>query len=386
MRILQVYHIYPALFGGVSTVVYHLTKELSKREHEVDVLTTNAYFNREKEFEDEKRINVYRFTLFSKRLSRENFVIPNTEFVSWAKRMMRRYDCIHLHGYRNLYNMVVYHYARKYGVPYVLQAHGSLARVMTKRRSKWLYDMFFGYRLLKNASIVIALSQTDAQRYRDVNVPEQKIKVIPNGIDLAEYSDLPSKGSFRKKYNILEAKKIILYLGRIHKTKGVDFLVKAYAYLIKDMKHNDAILVIAGPDDGYLYEIESLVSSLGISDSVLFTGFISIEDKLKALVDADVFVTPSFYGFPLTFLEACTTGTPIVTTTLGDVLEWIDGNVGYVTLPTHSDLARAIYMIISDDELHEKISRNCREIVKSEFPLEKVVYKLEQVYTEISEK
>jgi glycosyltransferase involved in cell wall biosynthesis len=115
----------------------------------------------------------------------------------------------------------------------------------------------------------------------------------------------------------------------------------------------------------------------------MFTGFISSEDKLRALVDADVFVTPSFYGFPVTFLEACAVGTPIVTTSLGDTLEWIGGNVGYVTQPTPNGLAEAIYGIISDDELHRRFSKNCIEIVKSEFAIEKVVERLEEVYEEV---
>jgi len=182
-----------------------------------------------------------------------------------------------------------------------------------------------------------------------------------------------------------EGKKVILYLGRVHKSKEVDFLVRAYACLIRDMGCNDAMLMIAGPDDGYLREVRSLAGSLGVSDSVLFTGFISSEDKLGALVDADVFVTPSFYGFPMTFLEACATGTPIITTNLGDTLGWIDGNVGYVTLPTHYELAKAIYAIISDNELHRKFSRNCRKIVKSEFSSEKIVDRLEQIYREVTD-
>lgn len=76
---------------------------------------------------------------------------------------------------------------------------------------------------------------------------------------------------------------------------------------------------------------------------------------------------------------------PIITTTLEDTLEWIDTNVGYVTSPTHYDLARAIHTIISDDELREKFSRNCRKVVKSEFSLEKVVDRLEHVYREVAE-
>ncbi|MDI6846757.1 MAG: glycosyltransferase family 4 protein [Candidatus Bathyarchaeia archaeon] len=107
-------------------------------------------------------------------------------------------------------------------------------------------------------------------------------------------------------------------------------------------------------------------------------------DKMAALVDSDVFVTPSFYGFPMTFLEACAVGTPIITTTLRDHLPWIDGNVGCVTSPNLSEMAEAMYRIISNEELREKFSRNCKRFVKSEFSLEKAAEKLEQVYKEVA--
>jgi glycosyltransferase involved in cell wall biosynthesis len=219
-----------------------------------------------------------------------------------------------------------------------------------------------------------------------MGVPEEKIAIIPNGIDLSEYAVLPPKGAFKRKFGIPEEKKIILYLGRIHKIKGIDFLIKAYAHLINDMHYKDALLVIAGPDDGFLNEAKALANVLGVHGLIVFTGFISNKDKLKALVDADVFVTPSFYGFPVTFLEACAVGTPIVTTDLGDVLEWIDRNIGYVTKPTPRDLAEAMHRIISGDELRRSFSKNCIEIVKSEFSIEKVVERLEKVYEEVVKK
>jgi glycosyltransferase involved in cell wall biosynthesis len=301
----------------------------------------------------------------------------------FLKKILKNFEVVHAHEYRTYENIVLHHYARKYDIPYVLQAHGSLLRDMPKKRLKYVYDIFFGYRLLRDAFKVIALSSMEAEQYKRMGVPEEKIAIIPNGIDLSEYAELPPKGSFKKKFNIPEDKKIILYLGRIHKIKGIDFLVKAYAYLVNEMRCRDAILVIAGPDDGYLDDAKALANSLGIYNSVMFTGFISEEDKLKAFVDAEVFVTPSFYGFPLTFLEACAVGTPIVTTSLGDELEWIDNNVGYVSRPTPTDLAEAIYRIVFNEELHRRFSKNCIEIVNSKFSIEKVVEKLEKVYAEI---
>ena len=391
MRILQVVSYFPPAyaFGGPVKAAYQISRELVKRGHEVVVYTTDA-----KDFDSRLEMNssdiidgikVHRFRNLSLTLVKKLKLFITPQFALFAGKEVKEFDIIHLHEYRTFQNIVIRHYACKYGVPYVLQAHGSLPRIMAWRKLKCTYDVFFGYRLLRDASKVIALSRVEAEQYRTMGVPEEKIAIIPNGIDPSEYAELPPKGSFKKKFSIPEDKKIILYLGRIHKTKGIDFLVRAYAHLKNEMHFKDAVLVIAGPDDGYLNEAKALANSLGVYNSTVFTGFINSEDKLGALVDADVFVTPSFYGFPMTFLEACAVGTPIVTTSLGDTLEWIDGKVGYVTQPTHHDLAEAMYRIISDDKLRRKFSRNCIKVMRSDFSLEKVVEKLEKVYEEVVE-
>ena len=143
MKILQVYHIFPALYGGVSTVVYQITKELSRRGYKIDVLTTNAHFVR-KENENLSGIDVYRFPLLIKKLTDYNILIPKVNFVSWVKENVKSYDCIHLHGYRNPYSLVVAHYAKKYDIPYVLQVHGSIPRIGSLRGLKRVYDVLFG--------------------------------------------------------------------------------------------------------------------------------------------------------------------------------------------------------------------------------------------------
>jgi glycosyltransferase involved in cell wall biosynthesis len=388
MKILQVTPYFPPAyaFGGPVKVVYQISRELIKRSHEVVVYTTDVKdFGSRLEIDSSntiKGMKVHRFRNISLTLVKKLKLFITPQLALFARKEVRKFDIIHLHEYRTFQNIVIHHYARKYNVPYVLQAHGSLPRIGAWQKLKWVYDILFGYRLLRNASKVIALARIEAEQYKAMGVPKEKITIIPNGIDLSEYAELPPKGAFKKKFNIPEDKKIILYLGRIHKTKGIAFLIRAYAHLINEMKCRDTVLVIAGPDDGYLNDAKALANSLGLYDSVMFTGFISSEDKLKALVDAEVFVTPSFYGFPMTFLEACAVGTPIVTTSLGDMLEWIHGNVGYVTQPRPRDLAEAIYRIISDNRLRRRFSKNCIEIVKSEFSIEKVVEKLEKVYEE----
>jgi glycosyltransferase involved in cell wall biosynthesis len=388
LKILQVIPYFPPayVFGGPVTVAYQICRELSRRGHEVTVYTTDARdLTTRLNAEGSKildGIRIHYFRNISMRPVKWSKLFMTPELFSAAKNEVKSFDIIHLHEYYTFQNVVLHRYAKRYGVPYVLQAHGSLPRI-GKAALKWFYDQVFGHRILRDASKVIALTETEFQQFVDVGISEDKIEVIPNGIDLSEYMDLPSRGGFKAKYGIKEDRRIILYLGRIHKTKRIDLLLKAYANLVNEMKIENVLLVIAGPDDGYLYEAKCLSDSLGISDSVLFTGFISNEEKRMALVDAEVLVIPSFNGFPMTFLESCLAGTPVITTTLGDTLSWIDGDVGYVTLPTHLDLAKAVYNVISNEHLHQKLSTNCRNTVK-EFSLDKIVDKLERVYGEVS--
>lgn len=387
MKILHVYpYFYPTWkFGGITRVVYEISKNLASREHEVTVYTTDA-------FDINKRINIninpnyvnniriYYFKNLSNYLACKYILALPFEMFFRINKQIKEFDVIHLHGSRTYLNMIVYYYAKKRKIPYVIQAHGSLHKGLAKQKLRWIYDLLFGYRSLRDAKKVIALSQIEADQYKVMGVPKEKIAIIPNGIDLSDYANLPPKGEFKKKFNIPEDNKIVLYLGRIHISKGIDLLLKAFANLTNKMNCKDTLLVVIGPDAGYLNEVKFLASSLDIIDSILFTGFLSAEDKLKALVDANVFVTPSFSGLPITFLEACATGTPIITTTLGDELGWIDNNVGYVTSPIPTNIADAMYRILLDEDLYNKFSENCKSIVKSEFSLDKLVDRLEYIY------
>jgi glycosyltransferase involved in cell wall biosynthesis len=113
-----------------------------------------------------------------------------------------------------------------------------------------IYDILWGDQLLKNASKLIAVSKVEKDQYIKMGLTEKKIEIIPNGLDVSEYEKLPERGKFRKKYGIASDEKIILYLGRLFKLKGLDFLISGFSNLLD--RYQGAILVIAGPDDGYL--------------------------------------------------------------------------------------------------------------------------------------
>jgi glycosyltransferase involved in cell wall biosynthesis len=217
-----------------------------------------------------------------------------------------------------------------------------------------------------------------------LGIPKANIEIVPNSVNPQNFQVLPQKGSFKKKFNIKLNKKMVLYIGRIHTTKGIDLLVNAINYLSRN-KNEDIVLVIIGPDDGYLSQLNKLVDTLGLRQITHIFSFLKQEDKLSALQDADVFVTPSFYGFPMTFLESCAVGTPIVTTTKGDILDWINNNVGLVVPPTFQDVALAIKTILIDRELYKFFSSNCKQMVCNEFSVQKTVIRLENIYHNLND-
>jgi len=390
MKILQVIPVFSSPFGGPVTVVRSLSKELAKK-HEVVVYTTTALDLRHDFEPKEEVVDGYKVHYFPRALKLLCYSYLFGQLnISWdmmkaVKHGMRKFDIVHVHSWQQFPDIIVNHYAGKYDVPYVIQTHGSIPRIGKKFR-KLLYDFTFGYRVLDKVSKVIALSRVEAEQYKAMGVPKEKIVIIPNGLDLSKYAELPPKGSFRRRFNIPEDKKIILYLGRIHKIKGIDFLIKAYAHLKNEMKCRNAVLVIAGPDDGYLSEIKYLAQASGVSNSILFVGPLYGENKLVAYVDSEVYVLPSRYEtFPMTILEAYACGKPVVASRVGGLKDLVkDGETGLLFEPGNVEqLARSIFNLLNGNDVAKEMGLKGKNFVRENFTIEKVVERLEKVYEEV---
>ncbi|MCL0087920.1 glycosyltransferase [Dehalococcoidia bacterium] len=373
----------PRRFGGITAVSYNLAKSLVKRGHDITVYTTdiNDRCSRIPDIKGVKKIdgiNVHYFKNLSNSLASDRFFLP-LGFVGRVKKELKNFDIIHIHDFRSFQAIAVHHYARKYGIPYVLQAHGSLPRIMSRQVLKQVYDNLWGYRLLKDASKVIAVTNTEAEQYKSMGVSEDKIEIVPNGIDLAEFDNLPQRGEFRKKWGINDSQKVILYLARIHKIKGPHLLAKAFAELLRNL--NNVKLVIAGPNDGYLPSLKKLVTDLEISNKVLFTGPLYGEDKLKAYVDADVYVLPSSHEiFGVSILESLGCGTPVIVTDRCGIADVIDGRAGLVVPYDKDQLRDAVLHMIGNDKLRREFGEKGRLLVRERFNREKIAEQMGNIY------
>jgi glycosyltransferase involved in cell wall biosynthesis len=374
MKILQVIQFFAPKYGGSFAVASQLTKHLTKLGHEVTVITTD--FEIDENFgESLEGVEIIPFHC------QYNIggLLLSTSMNQYLQENIAKFDIIHMHNFRTYQNIIVHKYAKKYNVPYILQAHGSTPRIIEKKGLKYVYDIFYGNKLLKDALNVIAVSNVEVDQYLQMNIPSEKIITIPNGIDTNSFCKLPEKGTFRKKYDIKE-KHIILFLGRLHKIKGIDFLIKAYVELMKEKK--EVILVLAGPDDGYRDKAELLINRYNLKNNVKFVGFIDGLDKLAAYVDADVLVYPSIFEiFGLVPFEAIMSGTPVIVTDncgCGELIK--ESKSGYlVRYGNIDDLKEKLKLSIEGKDYNVFVD-NGRDYVERKLSWESIVFKMESLY------
>lgn len=386
MRILQVTNFFKPSWeaGGPTRVVYEISKKLVDDGHEVTVYTTDGYKSR-LDVEKNVPLNVdgiktYYFRNLSSYLAKA-MVLPIPYYAPLIiKENIKSFDIIHIHEYRTLLGVMVHYYAKKYNIPYVLQAHGTVLPFFERQYLKNVFDILFGS-LLFDSKKLIALTENESEQYLMMKANKNQIEIVPNGINFLQYLDLPCKGLFKKKYSIKKEEKVVLYLGRIHKIKGIDLLVNSFSKLVQ--KFDNLKLVIVGPDDGYMSILNKQIESLNINDKVLFAGSLYDRDKLEAYVDADIYVLPSHSeGFPTTVLEACACGTPIIISEGCRITDIVENKVGYVTSFEENDLCNLMFELLYNDELRNKFGNNGRKLVKEHFDWSIICKKIENLYLE----
>lgn len=308
----------PAIkLGGSIRSAYRLTKALVQRGHEVTVCCTNLAGRKEKLFPETRRVsmdgvNVIYFSthrLFP--LGRNSFglfVCP--ELIGFCRAKLPEYDLVHIDGYRDFPALIASYFCRRYGIPYLLQARGSMQPAYSSVAAKHVYDLLLGKRILKNCALFIASSASEEAEYHGLIPVGKQISRIANGIDTDEFARLPERGAFRHRWGIREPI-LVSYLGRIHRLKGIEYLVQAFAMA---RCQRESRLAIIGPDEGYRSFLESLVQRLGLTESVSFVGALEGEEKLQAYVDSDVLVyAGKSESFGMVAVEATICGVPVVT-------------------------------------------------------------------------
>jgi D-inositol-3-phosphate glycosyltransferase len=179
------------------------------------------------------------------------------------------------------------------------------------------------------------------------NVPLDKVSVIPCGVNLDLFQP-GDKIEARQKLGLGEGK-IMLFVGRVERLKGIDKIIQSMPYL-QAIKPR---LIIVGEDGNRQGEIDNLkvlAQKTGVADSVTFTGLVDYEKLPDYYNAADVFVFPSYYeSFGLAPLESLACGTPVVVTNVGDLMNIVrQAETGFVVEDNEpQQLAEKIALVLN---------------------------------------
>lgn len=389
MRVLFVSLGFPpaVAWGGPVRVVYENALELQRRGYEVGVCTSNLLdkgrrLAQDCIVKDVDGISVQYLQMYSipdwPGTLGPTIMGPRASLRLWNQ--VGEADIVHVNGVRNaiaLYAILFAHWRDK---ALVIQPHGTLPHIVNSIWFKRLFDLLLMKYLLTSAQVLMALQEVEKRQIVAAGGSSDLIEVVPNGMSFKDYEGSDYRGRFRQQYRISGEERIILFIGRINHKKGTDLLVKSFAHLLNSGM--DAVrLVIAGPDDGQLDEVNSLIAHYGLDDKVLLTGLLTEDEVWTAYEDADVFVLPCRVDtFPMAIIEAARSGTPMVVTETCEMSDLVSGKAAEVVTTDVETIAQAIRKLLSDEQLRERYSVGARHLMETTFSIQAVGDRLEAIY------
>lgn len=239
-------------------------------------------------------------------------------------------------------------------------------------------------RWLDRSQAIVAESQITQQRALALGLPQERVRLIYNGIDLDRFGTLSSTNKDRRQYPVVG------FSGRIVPEKGPEDLIRAMPFILERVP--TARLCFLGQDQesgAYVEQLKSIVTQLGIEQSVAFLGFRpDIENVLK---DFDVLAVPSRptmpEGLPLSAIEGLAAGCIVVATPNSGIPEAIrDGETGFLAEPENPlALAQAIIRALTmPPQERTHIRHNGRKLMQERFSIERQVAGLGKLYQELT--
>lgn len=273
---------------------------------------------------------------------------------------------------------------RALGKPHVFTYHGfaPVGFWRNPRQQMKMVDHRFGTFLALRFGVdrIITVSRYLKRQLLDsYKVNEEAIHVIYNCINTERFNPRVEGDEIRRKYGLADAP-TILYLGRLAPYKGVHYLIKAMPLILQAKP--EAKFLIAGSRRYDMLDLPRMAESLGVRESVIFTGF--VPDKLvpKFYACCDLFCYPSLWeGFGLPVAEAGATGKPVVAFRICAIPEVVENkSTGLLVEPDHTQLAEAVIALLEDERMRREMGREARNRVSQLFSWRGMVEKTLGVY------
>lgn len=378
----------PFIIGGAGIYALNITRELAKLGHEVVVFTPDI-------LENTSGSDLYNLKIQKVSVNKQ---LPFKALQFWLRlpnevkkiEKYTKFDIVHFNG-------ISYWFLKKKlsTAKHIVTIHHLVINAITNNNLSFLsrikdisgennlFMSFLEKKCIESADKIVAVSNfTKKNIIESYGIDPDRIEVIYNGINLDGYlftKDEITKA--KKKLNLIEMP-ILLFVGRVDDPrKGLSFLLNT---LQKVLRKVDITLLAVGKGDQT--EARKLIEILGISNNVVFTGFINDNFLKRCYLLCDIYICPSrLEGFGLTLVEAMIAGKPIVATNVGAIPEIvINGMNGILVKSGDVDgMCLAICTLLNNQKMMDEIGKANAESVGKIFSWNKNAQKLLEIYIDL---
>jgi len=241
-----------------------------------------------------------------------------------------------------------------HGIP-----HQTWVREVRNKRIPSLFDqatMWVGRKGVENSQIFVAVSSLTREKFLEEypDVDPERVKIICPGVNVEQFSKLDRlvcRHQICQQYGIGPNDIVILFVSMNYDIKGLDFLMSGLAQFLNDLKNKQVKLLIVGKSNNRKYE--SLARTLGIHNSVIYTGAVNHDLIARFYRASDIFAMPSrFDTFGLTVLEAMAASLPvIISTNVGakDIVKQGENGIIVNNEKHREEIGRALELLCNSD-------------------------------------
>lgn len=386
MRILMLSWEYPPRsVGGLAQHVYDLTTALAMAGDEVHLITIGDANS--KEYEEAGGVFVYRLQPYN--LSAPDFLTwilqLNLRMVEYAVPLINsigEIDLVHAHDWLVAYAgraikqayrkpLIATIHATEYGRNQGL--HNDLQRYISDVEWWLTYESW---------RVIVCSHYMEQELKRVFQLPADKIRIVPNGVDLDRYQRRNVEHLSRDHY-AAPGEKIIFFVGRLVQEKGAQILLDAVPKVLQ--YYSDVKFIIAGKGPALDY-LKNKALDMGVYERVYFTGYIDDDTRDFLYREADVAVFPSLYEpFGMVALEAMAAHTPVVVADVGGLGEIVHHEVnGLKCYPGNpNSLADNILRLLHEPDLANRLAERAYQDLRKLYTWEEIAYKTREVYEEV---
>jgi len=386
----------PIVSGEIKNPFY-LANALKRRGHHITILTTSHVARKPQSINGLKIYWV-----------RDGFLKGAIQSGSQSLQVMgsilrmdelESYDLFHAHSSPLGLGVVLARALKKLDKPIVATAHGTYIPEMYANLDDSIrglllkFNAWLQYPLDRMAyvrsDVVVPVSRYQIRELVKIyKVPRYKIKVIYNGVNIFQYKPLPSESENIKQRYGIRGKRVVLFVGRIVKKKGLQHLIAAAPHILHRVP--DAMfLVVAGLLGtsrflNYQKHIHAEIARYQLQDKFIWIQDVP-ESEMPAFYNAaDVCVVPSmkYESIPTVILEAMACGVPVVATNAWGIPEVICQKECLFREEDVNELARCVINLLLNRDYAAKVARSNREAAK-QFSWDNIASRYEGLYREV---